>query len=113
MIWRKFNSLKRGETVDEVAAQLVVAEGVVGLVGVNDEQSGSPETMRAFWSWLIGRKFNSLQRGKAVDKVAVQLVVAEDIVGLAGVDSERSGSPERAPYLKYIINVNKRDGLNS
>ena len=60
---------------------------------------------------MIGRKFNSIKKVEAGDEVAVQLVVAGDVVGLAGVDSKRSGSPERALQLKYIMN--KRDGLNS
>ena len=38
LIERKLNSLKRGEAV-----HVVVAEGVVGLVGVDNEGSGSPE----------------------------------------------------------------------
>ena len=95
LIGRKFNSLKRGEAVDEVADQLVVTKDAVGLAGVDDEQSGFLEIngiMRTFWSYmngralwsqLIGRKFNSLKRGKTVDEVADQLVVAEVVVGLA------------------------------
>ena len=43
---------------------------------------------------LIGRKFNSLKRGEAVDEVAVQLAVAKDVVGLVEVDDKLSGSPE-------------------
>ena len=71
-IGRKFNPLKRGEAV-----HVVVTEEVVGLVGVDDEQSRSPKKAlflecttkrllkaRTFWSRFIGRKFNSLQRGE-------------------------------------------------
>ena len=47
-----------------------------------------------FWSRFIGRKFNSLKRGKAV-----HVVLAEDVVGLLGVDDEQSRSPERALRL--------------
>ena len=104
VVSESLNSLKRGEAVDEVAVQLVVTVNVVGLVEVDNKQSGSPEIIqtfrfclkarafcsclrtRAFWSWLIGRKFDSLKRGEAVDEIAVQLVVAEDIVSLEGVD---------------------------
>ena len=74
--------------------------GVVGLVGVDDEQSGSPERAlhlvitnrlkaRTFWSGLIERKLNSLKGGEVV-----QVVVALGVVGLRRVDEEQSGSPE-------------------
>ena len=107
LIGRKCNSLKRGETLDEVVVQLLVAKDVVGLAGVNDEQSRPPETSsirtwsclralrlvytitkrltktRTFWSSrLIKRKLNSLNRGEAREEV-VYAVVAEDVVGLA------------------------------
>ena len=107
------NSPKRSEAV-----HIVVAEGVVGLIGVNDEQSRSPEItrtfwlclkelrlecttkrlskVRTFWSRFIGRKFNSLKRGEAV-----HVVVTVEVVGLVGVDNERSGPPERA--LRLVI----------
>ena len=78
---RKFNSLRRDEAVE-----VVIADVVVGLVGVNDEQSGSPERAlclecitkrllkeRTFWSCLIWRKLNS-QRGEAVHVVVVGLL---------------------------------------
>ena len=115
MTGRKFNSLKRGEAVDEVVVQLAVAEYVVGLVGVDDEQSGSPEAIqtwsclralrleytitkrllkgRTFWLRLIKRKHNSLKRGDAIDEV-VHAVVAEEVAHPVEVDNEQSGFPE-------------------
>ena len=51
---------------------------------------------RTFWSCLIGRKFNSLKRGKVV-----QEVVTFGVVGLRRVDEEQAGSPE-ALHLEYI-----------
>ena len=52
---------------------------------------------RTFWLWLIEREFNSLKRGGAV-----HVVIAEEVVGLGGVDDEQSK-----------LQCNKRDGLNS
>ena len=105
LIERKLNSLKRGEVV-----QVVVAFGVVGLRRVDKEQAESPEKAfhleciinvllkaRTFWSHLKERKFNSLRRVEAV-----QVVVADEVVGLVGVDDKQSGSPERALRLECI-----------
>ena len=91
--------LKAAETAACKAVHIVVAEEVVGPVGVDDEQSGSPERAlhlvimnrlkaRTFWSRLIGRKLNS-KRGEAV-----HVVIAEGVVGLVGVNNEQSRSPE-------------------
>ena len=44
LIVMKFSSLKRGEAIC-----VVITEFVVGLVGVDEEQSGSPEIMLTFW----------------------------------------------------------------
>ena len=70
----------RGEAADEIVHVFVVEE-VVGLVVVDDEQSGVPETIclvithrlkaRIFWSRLIGRKCNSLKDEAAEDIVHV------------------------------------------
>ena len=52
---------------------------------------------------MVGESLNSLKRGEAVDEVAVQLVVAEDIVGLVEVDNERSGSPETIRTFRFCL----------
>ena len=83
LIGMKLNS-QRGEAV-----HLVIAEEVVGLVGVGDELFGSPERAlclvitnrlkaRTFWSRLIERKLNSLKRGKVVQVV----VIVFGVIGL-------------------------------
>ena len=104
---RKFNSL-RGEAV-----QVVIAEEVVGLEVVDDKQSGSQERAlrfecitkrllkaRTFWTRFIGRKFNSLKRGKVVQAVVIVL----GVVGLRRVNKEQAGSPETL-RLECITNV--------
>ena len=102
--------LKAAETAAGCEAiHVVVAEDVVGLVGVDDEQPGSPERAfclecitkrllkaRTFWSRFIGRKLNSLKRGEVV-----QVVVAFGIVSLRRVDDKQSVSPER--HLRLVI----------
>ena len=108
LIEGKLNSLE----TDSKVVQVVVAFGVVGLRR-DEEQAGLPEEalhlefitkrllkVRTFWPCLIGRKFNSLKRGEVV-----QVVVADEVVGLVGVDDEQSGSPEKAFPLGCIMNV--------
>ena len=60
---------------------------VVGLVGVGNERSGSPEITRT--SWLIRRNLNSLKRGEVADGV-VHAVVAEEVADPVEVDNEQS-----------------------
>ena len=102
LIGRKANSL-RGKAAGEVV-HVVVAEEVVNLVGVDDEQSGSQERAfqlvktnrlraRTFWSRLIERLF-SLKRGEVVQVIVCGVVPA-------GVDEQAE------------LQHNKRDGLNS
>ena len=102
--------LKAAETAAGCeGVHVVVAEEVVGLVGVSDEQFGSQERARhlvitnrlkarTFWSRLIERKLNSLKRGKVV-----QVVVAFGVACLKRVDKEQAGSPERALCLECIM----------
>ena len=108
LIERKLNSLKRGEAV-----QVVVPFGAVGLRRVDDEQPQLSEKAlclkcitnsllakaRTFWSRLIERKLNSLERGEVV-----QVVVPFGVVGLRRVDDEQSGLPEKALCLECITN---------
>ena len=67
----------------------VVAFGVFGLIGVDDEQSGSLEMSSV--------------------AVAVPVVVAFGVVGLRRVDEEQSGSPEMSSVA--CSSEIKEDGL--
>ena len=100
LIERKLNSLKRGEVV-----QVVVIFGVVGLRRVDEEHFAGSQKKKyfplclefimnrllkaqTFWSHLIERKLNSLQRGEVVQEV----VVVFGVVGLRRVDEEQAGN---------------------
>ena len=113
LIERKLNSLKRGEVVQVVIVCGVVLVHGVGLIGIDVEQSRSPEKAlhlecimnvllkaRTFGSCFIERKFNSLKRGEVV-----QVVVTDEVVGLRGADDKQSQSPEKALRLECIMNV--------
>ena len=77
LLWRKLNSLKSGKVV-----QVVVANDVAVLIGVDEEQAGPPET-----------------GSKAVQVIIAYGVVLVHGVDLVGVDDKQSGLPEEARTL--------------
>ena len=100
---RSLDSSEDGFADSEVAgtdnvAEVVVEDSVVDgeMVDVDDEQSGSPETIcliitnsfktRTFWFWLFRTFWLRSNRG--------EVVVDDSVVGGEMVDDERSGSPE-------------------